>query len=160
MRSLCSWVVVLMTFTSVWPQAHSETKTWGHFFTAPGVIVSNGSASSTLHFGAGVEGLLVGGLGFGTEIGYLAPWKSLGDGIGVFSPGVLYAFERRQKVVPFVTGGYTLFFRQGTSHGVFFGGGVNYWLGKRLGLRFEARDQVMIECSTHVVEGRVALLIR
>ncbi len=104
--------------------------------------------------------MLAGGLGLGAELGYMAPMSDLGEGIGIFSPGVIVKFSRDKKTVPFVTGGYTLFFRSGTEHGFFFGGGATRWIGDSWGLRFEGRDQVMPQCSTHLIEARIAVAFR
>ena len=41
-----------------------------------------------------------------------------------------------------MTGGYTLLFRYGHLNMFNFGGGLNYWTGRRFGLRLEARDHV------------------
>jgi hypothetical protein len=45
-------------------------------------------------------------------------------------------------VTPFLTGGYTLWFRHGAVSAVNVGGGVHYWLRDGLGLRAEFRDHV------------------
>jgi len=46
-----------------------------------------------------------------------------------------------RKLEPFLTAGYSLFFRAGISHGYNVGGGLNVWLDKTVGTRFEIRDQ-------------------
>jgi hypothetical protein len=61
------------------------------------------------------------------------------------SPNLVVRFrakDEHNRVEPFVTGGYTLFFRWGAANGFNFGGGVNYWLKDHIGLRFEVRDTV------------------
>ena len=137
----------------------NERKAWGYGFAAVGAAYWPGyGGEGMVHFGGGGEGLLAGGLGAAFELGYLSSFD--GHGIGVLSPGVIYAFNREKKTVPFVTGGYTLFFRSGTAHGVFFGGGVNKWIGDRWGIRIEGRDQVYVEGNTHFLEARVAFIFR
>ena len=119
----------------------------GYVFIAPGAI---SSATPTLHFGGGGDVLVYEGLAVGAEVGYLAPVESLGDGFGVFSANLSYYFARRQRrLVPFVTGGYSLAFRSGTASGGNFGGGVEYWLRDHVGLRFEFRDHVFSSDSPH-----------
>jgi len=112
----------------------------GYFFVAPGG--TNGTA--TLHLGGGVEGGLGKGIGVGAELGALGPTRSFDDVLGVFSANGYYHFFRDdgRKADPFVTGGYTLFFRSGTANLGNLGGGVNYWLGERIGLKIEFRDHI------------------
>lgn len=111
-----------------------------------------------MHFGVGGEGLVAEGFGLGVELGYLSDFN--GEGIGVLSPGVLYAFNRKKDTVPFITGGYSLFFRSATASGVFFGGGVNKWIGERWGVRIEGRDQVYVAENVHFLEARFAFIFR
>jgi len=121
----------------------------GHVFIAPGATSGDG-VTATLHFGIGGDVLVYKGLAPGAEIGYLAPVQSLGDGFGIFSANLSYYFARRQRrLVPFVTGGYSLAFRSGTASGGNFGGGVEYWLRDHVGLRFEFRDHVFSSDSPH-----------
>ena len=138
-------------------------KGWVHGFGGFGGTF-NGNTSAFLHFGGGAEALLKGGFGAGLELGVAGLFDEGNFGetaIGIFSPGLLYAFNRERKLVPLVTGGYTMFFRNGIGNGVFVGGGANYWLKKRLGLRFEVRDNVIVgNGAYHFVEGRVAVLFR
>ncbi|MBZ5497053.1 MAG: hypothetical protein LAP85_11675 [Acidobacteriia bacterium] len=47
----------------------------------------------------------------------------------------LYSFEKAgAKIAPFITGGYSLLFRSGHLNAMNFGGGVDYWFGKRFGI--------------------------
>jgi hypothetical protein len=48
-------------------------------------------------------------------------------------------------VRPFVTGGYTLGFRDGHENLFNVGGGVDFWLKPKVGLRVEFRDHIWIE---------------
>ena len=126
-------------------QTADQHKGHGYAFFAPGVATGGGATTSTMHFGGGGEGLVYKGLGVGGEIGYGTPWQSFSSGLGVFSANGSYHFLPRQrdaKVVPFVTGGYTLFFRSGAANLFNFGGGINYWFREGVGLRLEFRDHV------------------
>jgi hypothetical protein len=63
--------------------------------------------------------------------------------VAVGSANLSYHFlsgTKDRKLEPFVTAGYTLFFRAGTSTGVNLGGGVNVWLTEHAALRLEVRD--------------------
>ena len=137
----------------------NERKAWGYGFAAVGVAYESGYGGyGVVHFGGGGERLLAGGLGAAFELGYGSAFD--GHGIGVLSPGVIYAFNREKKTVPFVNGGYTLFFRSGTAHGVFFGGGVNKWIGDRWGIRIEGRDYWEAGDRFNALEARVAFILR
>jgi hypothetical protein len=99
----------------------------------------------------------------GVEIGYLTPMKHMGNGIGVFSTNGLYSFstDLNSKTVPFVTGGYSMFFRSGVGHAINFGGGMHYWFSDRAGLRVEFRDHIPTEDSgTHFIQGRIGISFR
>jgi hypothetical protein len=103
------------------------------------------------------------GLGVGGELGYVTPWHAFSNGLGVLSADGSYHFNRSEKVVPFVSSGYTLLFRSGSINGVNFGGGVNYWFRERVGLRLEFRDQVGLSgggSTTHFYGFRVGMSFR
>ena len=121
-------------------QESGEHRGLGYAYFAPGA--SSPGGTGTFQTGAGGEGLVYKGLGVGGELGYVAPWRSARDGLGVASANGSYHFSRRKKLDPFVTGGYTLFFRSGHANLFNVGGGVDYWFRERLGLRLEIRDQV------------------
>ena len=116
-----------------------------------------------LHFGGGGEAYVYKGLGFGAEIGYLSPIKALDQGLGCLSINGLYAFRGSAggKVVPFISGGYSLLFRSGTLNAVNFGGGINYWFTRKVGLRLEFRDHVSpAYFQDHLLQGRVGITVR
>ncbi|MFY9611688.1 MAG: hypothetical protein WAU45_24130 [Blastocatellia bacterium] len=141
-------------------QTTSEPRAWGYGF---GAVGGTSSSVATLHVGGGGEGLVYKSLGLGAEVGYLSPFEDLGDGIGILSTNVAYHFVRprsNQKLVPFVTGGFSLAFRSGASGGGNFGGGVQYWVRPRLGLRFEFRDHIFSSDTPHLYGFRVGLSFR
>jgi hypothetical protein len=144
-------------------QSEKEHRGQGYVFVAPGAISSSGT-TATLHFGVGGEGLVHKGLGIGGEIGYLGPARGLQEGVGLFSANGSYHFKNASasgKLVPFVTGGYSLIFREGKANGVNFGGGVNYWFREAVGLRLEFRDQVFtLGETTHYYGFRIGLAFR
>lgn len=144
-------------------QTADERRGQGYVFVAPGGIAPNGS-TATVQFGVGGEGLVHKGLGVGGEVGYLTSTRSLGGGFGILSANTSYHFTKASvssKVVPFVTGGYSLFFGDGRANGFNAGGGVTYWFRERLGLRLEFRDQVIAEGrAVHYLGFRVGLSFR
>jgi len=126
-----------------------------------------GESAAIAHVGAGGEGFFTKNLGLGADVGYLTPMRSWSDGIGTFSPNFVARFRAKSdenKVEPFVTGGYTRFFGDGSANGVNFGGGTNYWFKDHVGLRFEVRDNVMIppsmDLTVHHVGFRIGLTFR
>ncbi|HLG13573.1 MAG TPA: hypothetical protein VJH03_03485 [Blastocatellia bacterium] len=149
MRKSILAALILFAFSGLAAaQTSSAPRGWGYGFVAPG---GAGSRAATLHLGAGGEALIYKGLGAGAEIGYLGPFEGLGSGFGVFSANGSYHFVNEsndKKLVPFVTAGYTLIFREGRANLFNFGGGVNYWVRKKVGLRFEFRDHVWSNAST------------
>jgi hypothetical protein len=159
------WAAFLLTVAPglVAAQAAREHRGQGYFFTAPGAVNDEGSIG-TLHCGVGGEGLLHRGLGVGGEIGVIGTWSGQGDTMGIASVNSSYHFRgasASRKVVPFVTGGYSLFFRHFSASGANFGGGVNYWFHDRLGLRLEFRDHVVnIDGQRHYVGIRIGLAFR
>jgi hypothetical protein len=115
------------------------------------------------HYGFGAEGYVFRGLGAGVELGYLAPFQHADSGVGVLSINGLYDFDRSKLrgISPFVTGGYSLAFREGVGNAVNFGGGIHYWFRDRCGLRLEFRDHVPpAEWDVHFWEMRVGLSFR
>ena len=145
-------LVLLLVFASVQLFACGQ----GRVFVAPGGLSNEGDF--VLQLGAGGEALLASGFGLTADLGYLFDPDNAGEGLGVFSPGVLYRFNRHAQTTPFVTGGYTLWFRANTLSFGYVGGGIDHWLGKHLGLRFEARDH--FRDGLNHFEGRIALLFR
>jgi hypothetical protein len=131
---------LLMGSIAGFAQSTDEHRGQGYAFFAPGVSTSNRN-SGFMHTGGGGE-VLIKRVGIGGELGYLAPWRYLSDGIGVGSLNGSFNLKPG-KISPFVTGGYTLFFRDGSANGYNFGAGVHYWFSDRAGLRFEVRDNVL-----------------
>jgi hypothetical protein len=164
MRTIFS-VIVLLTICSGWASAQLEKKYsgQGYVFFAPGVVAPGGSG--TFQVGGGGEGFVHKGLGVGAEIGYLFPRTSAGDGLGLFSVNGSYNFQNPQsgrKLIPFVTGGYSLAFRGGSANLLNFGGGVNYWFREKMGLRLEFRDHLGSPCGCRVqfLQFRIGLAFR
>ena len=118
----------------------------GFAVIGPGSVSDGGD--TTLHFSGGGE-VLHRGVGALAEVGFLGPTAGMSDGLGVLSlNGVYHIRVRRESgrvVSPFVTGGYSMFFRDGYANLWNLGGGIDWWLGRRVGVRFEVRDHVWSE---------------
>ena len=132
----------------------------GYVFAAPGAYVGYSETRATMHFGAGGEALVYKGLGAGAEIGGI--WAIQGsDLLAVFSADGSYHFSRDREVSPFLVGGYSRIWGDGSANLVNFGGGVNWWLGERKGIRLEFRDHIYAEGSNrHIVEFRIGFAFR
>ena len=165
MRTLTSPILVLTACSiAAWGQAENSHAGHGYVFGAIG-SVAPGGGGTTAHFGGGGEAFVYKGLGVGAEIGYLGPTASLSDGFGLFSANGSYHFGARtprRKVVPFVTGGYSLAFRNGHANLANFGGGITYWFHDRVGLRAEFRDHLYpcSGCTAHFWGFRLGLALR
>lgn len=142
--------------------ASESNRAQGFVFFGPGV--TSGSSTTFVNFGGGGEAFIKGGLGVGGEVGGYTPAQSFDEGFGILSVNAGYHVlkaSKSGKIVPFASGGYSLFFRSGTANGINFGGGVNYWFKDRLGLRVEIRDHVVVESpDTHFIGFRFGLLFR
>lgn len=134
----------------------------GYVFAAPGGISSSGRTSATLHVGAGGEGVFRSGIGAGAEVGYLGTDSGFRYGVGVLSPNGYFHFAHRRRLDPYVTGGYTLFFRGEHLNLFNLGGGVNWWFRDRLGVKAEFRDHISAQSSnsTHYWGFRFGLVFR
>lgn len=141
-------------------QDSGDRRGWGYIFAGPSVSTGSDSGTS-LNVGGGGEALLAGGFGVGGEVGYLADTNRFGNGLGLASANLSYHFngsDSSRKVVPFVTGGASLGFRDGVNAGGGnFGGGAQYWFKERVAARFEVRTYVFSSDSPFNVGFRVGL---
>ena len=147
-----------MLFACLLPAASAQ-RTHGYVFAAPGGVNGVDGAGSTLHFGGGGELGLPGRLGLGGEVGVLSPGGKVLSSIGVASANAFLHFGPKGKIDPYVTGGYSRFFRSGTGDGGNVGFGVNLWLLRSLGLKLEFRDHVVSSggAINHWWGGRIGL---
>lgn len=136
---LIGMTALLLVPLLAWGQTPDRHAGEGYLFFGEGA-----TSPATVHLGIGGEGFVYRGLGVGAEVGYAGPWSDFtANGVGLSSAGLSYHFRpsrEHPRVEPFVTTGYTLFFRHGTASGVNFGGGVNIWLKEHAALRLEVRD--------------------
>jgi hypothetical protein len=173
-RTLTRFTVesLFVLFLSTWAQAQSTTDTppaeearvhhgQGYLFIAPGMYIGNVDSIATLHIGGGGEALVYRGLGVGAEVGGLGALQESRGGLGLFSVNGSYHFSRQRKVSPFLTSGYSSVSGNGQRNLVNFGGGVNYWLRERMGLRLEFRDHVYADGTGRQLLGfRVGFAFR
>jgi hypothetical protein len=136
----------------------------GYLFMAPGGVSGSGHTTMTLHAGGGMDAIFGKGIGMNLELGGIWPRECFADCVlGAFSAGGAYYFRRGkdQRLDPFVNGGYSLLFRQGRENLFYVGGGANYWISRRVGIRVEFRDHVATHYSATQFWGfRVGLALR
>lgn len=126
-------------------QAVQPPRATANAFFGVGGAFADGERAGILHFGGGGEARIYKGLSAGAELGYLHPAKEFGEGFGLFSTNGAYRFwtsSPSQRVVPFLTAGYSLAFREGTANLSNFGGGADFWFHDRAALRLEVRDHI------------------
>ncbi len=132
----------------------------GYLFWGPGAAPGGGSMQQ---LGGGGEAFIYKGLAAGAELGYMYPSETFVYGLGMFSTNGSYHLNRNRnaKLLPFVTGGYTLAFRGGHENLFNFGGGLTWWMADHVGLRVELRDYVWMCCRTeHSPQVRFGLTLR
>lgn len=69
--------------------------------------------------------------------------------------------DSKSRFDPFVDGGLSLLFARAGGVALHYGGGMNYWLGHRTGLRFEFRHQIWspeMGEAVHLVGVRVGIV--
>ena len=157
-----SWVVFAGVSQA---QELSLKRTMGFLFIAPGGVTGGRDFGATVHVGGGVDVRIYKGLTVEADLGIVGG----GDKLGIFSSGVSYRFlnaTQNRRLVPYLTAGYTgalTTIESGGGENWFnFGGGVDYWIGQRKGVRLEFRDQVDPNHSQlwHFLEGRVGFVWR
>jgi hypothetical protein len=148
MKTLISAAFLLIALSlSASAQTSNRSRGQGYLFVAPGMADGNSRVSSggSLHIGGGGEAFVYKGLGVGAEIGAVRPISDFNYVFGLGSVNLSYHFlpsDTESKLEPFVSFGYTIFFRAGVTHGGHAGFGLNRWLNKNIALRFEIRDNV------------------
>jgi hypothetical protein len=131
-----------------------------YLYEGPGFVSGTGPTDFNLNIGGGAEASLKNGFGVGADVGYT--FLNNTKGFGSFSPGVVYKFQPSKKLVPFIDGGYALLFRDDTLNAVYFGGGVNYFISKNVGLRLEVRDNIATDKpeNFNLMQFKVGVLFR
>jgi len=99
-----------------------------------------------VHVGGGGETRLTERLALGGEIGVLKPTTNqyaITSGLASVTPAFHFLSKSsRSRFDPFVDGGASLLFARGGGIAIHYGGGMNYWVRRRFGLRLEFRDHI------------------
>jgi hypothetical protein len=131
-----------------------EDRSQFYAFVAPGTFVSEGAA--TMEFGGGAEWFVSEVLALGLD-GSIMLYPECFDCGGYLLGSVngsYYPFAG-SKLSPFVTAGIGAAAGEARVTLVNFGGGVNYWFRRGLGLRIEVRDHVDTDFAVHNISLRV-----
>jgi hypothetical protein len=150
MKKLAVWIflVVLAPMAGAEPQGNSYSSHGYAQFGAGGCSIgvdhwrSTGWCGTVLNLVGGGEGFVYKGLAIGGEGGWGWISGNFDEGVGMFSVNPAYHFKgrgRSKALVPFVTAGYTMLFRDFHVSGFNVGGGATWWPGNHVGLRFEGR---------------------
>jgi hypothetical protein len=140
-------VLALLCFPIAAPAQPSGN--YGYVFGGPVVVPRSAFTrwdGTFVHVGGGGEGRLTNKFGLGGELGVLKPVTNR-DAVttGVASVTPAYHFISRdsdRKSDPFVDGGLSLLFGRGSGVALHYGGGLNYWFRRRIGLRLEFRHHL------------------
>ncbi len=148
------------TIIALMPHATAQSLSHGYVLAAPGTS-NNDEFGTVLKVGVGGEYVFDNGVGVGGEVAGMG-LEDFHFGFGLASVNGSYHIPREDsKIDPFITGGYTVAF-PGSANLFNVGGGVNWWVRSRLGVRLEVRDHVYTGSSAalHVVTFGVGLTFR
>jgi hypothetical protein len=170
MRNLMVIFIALMPALA-YAQSSTQKELRGYGYVFSGPVVSPNGEHVSLYTGVGGEKILLKGFGIGGDAGYVSP--------GIFSRASYlisvnpsYHFlnaSKSNRLVPFLTGGVTLFGGCNDSIGGCktlggnFGGGIIYWFKDSVGMRFEVRDHIplfLVRRADHFPGFRIALTFR
>jgi hypothetical protein len=137
------YIFALALLAATLPLTSLAQQSNGYVFvgaTNPGSNPFTRYQSNFAHLGGGGEADLGKWFGFGAEVGALLASDNQA-GLASLGP-YLHFLTSESRIDPFVTGGSTMLIRGGLGHLWHAGGGVNYWLNNRIGVRAEFRDHV------------------
>jgi hypothetical protein len=161
-------IVVLLACCIV--ASAQQSGSYVYMFAGPTVVPRSAFTrwdGTFIQAGGGGEGRLANRFGLGGELVVLKPVTNqyaLTTGLASVTPA--YHFmprDSKSKFDPFVGGGGSLLAGGGGAAAAFhYGGGVNYWVGRRIGLRFEFRHHLWGDEGEriHLVGFRVGVTFR
>jgi hypothetical protein len=130
--------------TRVQSQSNDEARKTQVFVLA-GLGNFSGAGGNAFQIGGGLDTIVYKGLSVGGEISHL----TVEPNQFLLSGNVAYHIlngRRANRIDPFATFGYTRFMRSSLvgpdANAINFGGGVNFWLSNKFGLRADLRDHI------------------
>ena len=149
--------VILLACTAISRSADAQIPT-GNVFAGDGFFSCCHPQGMTWQIGGGGEIPVARSVSAGGDIGLL------GSNSFLLSFNGWYHFSRHDPRQPqfFLTGGLGVASeRDSATGGANFGGGVDFWLAERRGVRIEIRDQLLEEYgTTHLVMARIGFIFR
>ena len=141
-------ILVLILMNSVDASAQ-QPGSYAYAFGGPVVVPRSAFTrwnGNFVHMGGGAEGRLTNRFALGGELGVLKPVTNryaVAAGLASVTPAYHFiARESSRKIDPFVDGGISLLFGRGGAIALHYGGGLNYWVRRRVGLRLEFRHHL------------------
>jgi hypothetical protein len=120
-----------------------------------------------IHAGGGGEARLTNRFGLGGELGVLKPVTNqyaITTGLASVTPAYhFFARSSNRTIDPFVNGGFSVLFKSGAEVAMHYGGGLNYWVHRRIGLRLEFRHHLWSPEAgeaIHLIGFRVGIAFR
>jgi len=149
--------MLIMLLASL-PAPAQSSSSYVYVFGGPVVVPKSAYTrwnGDFIHVGGGGEGRLTERFALGGEVGVLKPTTNqyaITSGLASVTPGFHFSSKNsRSRFDPFVDGGLSLLFASGGGIAIHYGGGMNYWLRRRFGLRFEFRHHIWSPESGEVV---------
>jgi len=148
-----------------------DLSSWNLFAGAGGFTSREGGAGAW-QVGGGVDVPVAPSASIGGDVGLVGPtgdgverssYASVGNVFLIsFNGAYHFTHHDAQQARPFVTGGVEVITaNREASGGLNVGGGIDWWLRERRGVRVEVRDQLLAEFgATHLVTVRVGLIFR
>jgi hypothetical protein len=158
-------IMLLVSF----PTAAQMSSGYVYAFGGPVVVPKSAFTrwnGGFVHAGGGGEGRLTDRFALGGEIGVLKPVTNqyaITTGLASVTPAFHFiSRDSKRKFDPFVDGGFSLLAGGGGGAvAIHYGGGMNYWVGRRFGLRFEFRHHIFSPETgeaVHLVGFRVGIV--
>ncbi len=164
------WLPVSVTAQEKGIRTDTASSNYVYFFSGPTVVPRSAFTrwnGDFIHVGGGVEGRISDRFALGGELGVLKPITNQQNAMTTYLGSVTPAFhfipkDSLRRVDPFVNGGFSLLAGRGGAFAIHYGGGINYWLHRRIGLRAEFRDHLWSPESgeaIHLVDFRFGIVI-
>ena len=158
-------IMLLVSF----PTAAQMSSGYVYAFGGPVVVPKSAFTrwnGGFVHAGGGGEGRLTDRFALGGEIGVLKPVTNqyaITTGLASVTPAFHFiSRDSKRKFDPFVDGGFSLLAGGGGGAvAIHYGGGMNYWVRRRFGLRFEFRHHIWSPETgeaVHMVGFRVGIV--
>ncbi len=159
---------ILMTLLASFPASAQTSSSYAYVFGGPVVVPKSAYTrwnGDFVHLGGEGEGRLTDRFALGGEMGVLKPVTNqyaATTGLASVSPAFHFLSKNtKSRLDPFANGGLSLLFGRGGAVSLHYGGGVNYWLRRRIGLRFEFRHHIWSPESgetVHMLDLRVGVV--